>query len=173
MDSIYPLLLVINLACHAGRTAYELFKKSGRVNLKSKSLFALIFVMMCSLWISWFTMCPLDPWPIHLSPSVRWTGLGIFVSGWILAMGALVQLKGLEDIDHLVTNGLFTKIRHPMYTGFMCWIVGWSIYHDAGVSLIAGFAGIANILFWRGLEDSSLEVHYGARYSEYRKRTWF
>jgi protein-S-isoprenylcysteine O-methyltransferase Ste14 len=173
MKSSFVILLASNLACYAIRTIYELYKRAGRVNLKNKALFALIFAAMCVIWVSWFVMCSLDPWELPLPQSLRWMGLGIFLIGWCLALGALIQLKGLEDIDHLVTTGLFSKLRHPMYTGFILWILGWSTYHAAGVSLIAGIFGIANVLFWRGLEDKALLALWGDRYAEYRKGTWF
>ena len=173
MNAEFLVLLGLYIVCLAARTTYELFKKAGRANLKSKVLFAIIFTAMCLMWISWFMMCPLDPWPINLPPIVRSTGLGIFITGWVLALGALAQLKGLEDIDHLVTSGLFSKLRHPMYTGFMLWIVGWGVYNGAAVSLFAGCVGIANVLYWRWLEDTALEARYGEMYREYRKGTWF
>ena len=168
----YPLFLGLYLVCLTIRTTYELFKKAGRVNLKSKILFSAIFAAMCLLWVSWFMMCPIDPWPVRLPLAARWIGLVVFLAGWSLALGALIQLKGLEDIDHLVTTGLFSKLRHPMYTGFILWILGWGVYHGAGVSLTVGLLGIANILYWRRLEEAALESRYGDLYREYRKGTW-
>jgi protein-S-isoprenylcysteine O-methyltransferase Ste14 len=79
----------------------------------------------------------------------------------------------LENINHLITSGLFKRIRHPMYTGFGLWILGWSIYHGAIASLAVGLIGIANILFWRRLEDARLEARYGDTYRRYRLETWF
>ena len=43
-----------------------------------------------------------------------------------------------------------------MYTGFVLWILGWSTYHGAIVSLAIGLVGIANILYWRRLEEARL-----------------
>jgi protein-S-isoprenylcysteine O-methyltransferase Ste14 len=88
-------------------------------------------------------------------------------------MGAVIQLRGLEDIDHLVKTGLFSKIRHPMYTGFILWIVGWGVYHNAVISLAAGMVGIGIILYWQGLEEAALESQFGEDYRAYRKETWF
>jgi protein-S-isoprenylcysteine O-methyltransferase Ste14 len=173
MISNFYYLLLVYLACLATRTIYELFKKSGRVDLKNKYLFAAIFTAMCLLWVSWFSLCPEDPQRLDFPPLVHWFGAAFFLSGWILAVGALIQLKGLEDIDHLVTSGLFSRIRHPMYTGFVCWILGWSIYHGAVISFVAGLVGIANVCYWRGLEDRSLTVRYGEIFAQYRSKTWF
>jgi protein-S-isoprenylcysteine O-methyltransferase Ste14 len=173
MNTLFLVLLVLYVACLTTRSTYEVFKKAGRVDLKNKILFSLIFSVMCLMWVSWFTMCPLDPYAVNLPSAVPWIGLGMFLIGWGLALGALAQLRGLEDIDHLVTGGLFAKLRHPMYTGFILWIVGWAVYHGAAVSLLVGALGIANILYWRRLEDAAMESQWGDPYREYRKGTWF
>ena len=169
----YLIALGIYLACLAIRTGYEMLKKVGKVNPKSAILFTFILLTMCLLWISWFCMCPQDPLHITLPGVIRWIGLGILVAGLGLAIGALIQLKGVENIDHLVTTGLFARLRHPMYLGFILWIFGWAIYHGAGASLIAGFVGMGNIIYWRRLEEDHLERTYGDEYIAYRGRTWF
>jgi protein-S-isoprenylcysteine O-methyltransferase Ste14 len=173
MKTNFLILLVLYVACLTTRSTYEVFKKAGRVNLKSKIFFYMIFSVMCLMWVSWFMMCPVDPYAINVPVAVRWIGFGVFLLAWGLALGALIQMRGLEDIDHLVTGGLFSKLRHPMYTGFILWIVGWSVYQGAAVSLVAGVLGIANILYWRRLEDAAMESRYGDAYREYRKDTWF
>jgi protein-S-isoprenylcysteine O-methyltransferase Ste14 len=173
MNTNYLVFLGFYLGSLIIRTCYELLKKAGKVNPKSTTVFAVIFVVMCLMWVSWFNMGPLDPWRLALPSVVRWFGLSVVIVGMGLAVGALVQLRGLENIDHLVTAGLFSKLRHPMYTGFILWILGWAIFHGAVVSLVVGFVGIGNILYWRRLEDENLEEWYGESYREYRQRTWF
>jgi protein-S-isoprenylcysteine O-methyltransferase Ste14 len=101
------------------RTGYELLKKAGRVNPKSTIVFAVIFAVMCLMWASWFFLCPLDPFRLAPPVLLRWVGLGIVILGLGLAIGGIVQLRGLENINHLVTTGLFSKLRHPIYTGFI------------------------------------------------------
>jgi len=155
------------------RTGYEMLKKAGKVNPKSTILFIFIFLAMCLFWISWFAMCPQDPLQLTWPRLVRWIGLGIFLAGLGLAIGGLIQLKGVENIDHLVITGLFARLRHPMYMGFICWIFGWAIYNGAAASLIAGFVGIGNIIYWRQLEEDHLAKTYGDEYLDYRKQTWF
>ena len=173
MNIAFLFLLAVFVTCLLTRSTYELFKKAGRVDLKNRGLFYVIFSVMCLMWISWFVMCPLDPYAVLLPPAVQWAGLGIVLVGWGLALGALSQLRGLEDIDHLVTGGLFSRLRHPMYTGFVFWIIGWSVYHGAAVCMVAGAIGIANILYWRRLEDVAMEARWGDRYRVYRRGTWF
>jgi len=120
-----------------------------------------------------FIMCPLDPARVALAGAIRWAAFGALIAGLVLVVIAVVQLRGVENIDHLVTTGSFAKIRHPMYTGFALWIIGWALYHGALVSLAVGFAGIGNILYWRRLEERRLESCYKEEYRAYRKKTWF
>jgi protein-S-isoprenylcysteine O-methyltransferase Ste14 len=173
MNTDYLVFLGLYLFSLAIRTSYELLKKARRVNPKNTMVFAVILVAMCLMWATWFAMCPLDPLRLALPEGVRWVGLGVLIVGLGLAIGALVQLKGVENINHLVTNGLFSRIRHPMYAGFILWIFGWAIYHGALLSIIVGFMGIGNILYWRRLEEAELELRYGGNYRTYRKETWF
>jgi protein-S-isoprenylcysteine O-methyltransferase Ste14 len=173
MSAIYSGLLVLHLVGLLTRTSYELLKKAGRVDTGSKTLFACIFAAMSLLWIGWFAMCPFDPCVLRMPSVARWIGLGFVILGWGLGIGAVVQLRGLENIDHLVTTGLFSRIRHPLYTGFILWILGWGVFHGAGLSLAVGILSIGNILYWRRWEDEALESRYGVLYKEYRARTWF
>ena len=173
MESTYLILILTFVVCLFVRTAYELLKEAGKVNPESKIIFAFIFTTMCTLWACWFALCPLDPFQVTIPDVLRWSGLSLFIVGMVLAFGALLQLKGLENIDHLVTTGLFTRIRHPMYTGFGLWILGWSTYYGAFASLAIGLIGIANIIYWRRLEDARLSAQYGDTYQQYRLTTWF
>ncbi len=155
------------------RAVYEQLKKARRVDEGGGPVFAVVLAGMAVLWASWFAMCPLDPVEVPLPAAGRWAGLALVVLGWILALGALAQLRGVENIDHLVTTGLFSRLRHPMYTGFVLWIVGWATFHGAAVSLLPGLLGIASVLYWRHLEEQRLESVYGESYRAYRRSTWF
>jgi protein-S-isoprenylcysteine O-methyltransferase Ste14 len=173
---MYTLYFVILALCLFGvtyRTVYEVLKKAGRLDTKNKVVFTFVFLAMSLLLMSWPLMCPLDPMHIVLPVLIRGVGMGILIIGWILAVSAFLHLRGVENIDHLVTNGLFSKLRHPMYTGFMLWILGWTIFWGAMLSLIIGILCIANILYWRSLEEKKLVSVYGEVYKEYRVRTWF
>jgi len=173
MESNYLILIVAFTFCLLIRTGYELLKEVGKVNQESKLIVGVIFATMIVLWVCWFALCPFDPFRLHLPNVVQYGGFVLFVVGMILAIGALLQLRGVENIDHLVTTGLFAKLRHPMYTGFIFWILGWSTYCSAIASLAVGLIGIANILYWRRLEEARLLERYGDLYQQYRLTTWF
>ena len=104
---------------------------------------------------------------------MRWIGFGAAAAGAALAVGGLLQLRGLENIDHLVTTGLYSRLRHPMYAGFVLWIGGWVMAHGAVVSACVGLAAIGNVLYWKHLEEDALESLFGEDYRAYRRATWF
>ncbi len=112
--------------------------------------------------------------PVHLAlPAiVRWAGLGAVLLGIVVAVGGMWQLGGVENIDHLVTTGLFSRIRHPMYVGFALWIIGWCAYTGAVTNLVLAPFGFASVLWWRQLEESELAARYGSEYAQYRAVTW-
>ena len=173
MNKPYLVLVILFLLCLAIRSTYELLKEAHRIKPERKLTFALVFSAMCVLWASWFALCPSDPFRIEPPDLLRWIGFAIFILGLVLTLTALAQLRGVENIDHLVTRGVFKKLRHPMYVGFISWIGGWSIYHGAYVSLAIGTLGIASILWWRHLEEARLEAQFGIAYRQYRSKTWF
>jgi len=109
MESGYLILVVIFIVCLFLRTGYELLKEARRIDPESKLIFAIILAVMCALWASWFELCSSDPFQINLSETLRWSGFALFAVGMFLAVGALVQLRGVENIDHLVTTDCFPK----------------------------------------------------------------
>jgi protein-S-isoprenylcysteine O-methyltransferase Ste14 len=173
MKASYPVFVCLYFLGMIIRAVYEELKKKGRVSPKDRVIFAIVFLAMCLMWASWFNMCPLDPIRVPLPPVVGWMGYGIFLVGLVLAIGATIHLRGIENIDNLKTKGLFSKIRHPMYLGFILWIFGWTIYHGALLSLLLGFVAIANIFYWQRSEERELESKYGQVYLQYRNNTWF
>jgi protein-S-isoprenylcysteine O-methyltransferase Ste14 len=173
MDSTYLAVAGLCLICLTVRTSYELLKKNGRVDLENKALFAAVFAAMCLMLASWPAMGTIDPLRIVVPGGLRWIGLGSATAGLALAVGGIAQLRGVEDIDHLVTTGLYSRLRHPMYCGFILWIAGWVLAFGAIVSIAIGTVGIANILYWRWLEEGALRSRYGEEYRTYQQRTWF
>ena len=173
MDGTYLIVAGLCLVGLMIRTTYESLKERGRVDTENKALFGVVFLGMVVMLVSWPVMCPRDPWRIDLPDVARWIGLGAAALALALAMGGLVQLRGLENIDHLVTTGLYSRLRHPMYAGFILWIAGWVVCYGAVVSFCVGVLCIGNILYWRQLEERALTSCYGEDYRAYSRGTWF
>ncbi|MGA9116743.1 MAG: methyltransferase [Bacteroidota bacterium] len=173
MEGAFLIPAAVFVACLGMRNMYELLKESRKITAQNRAAFVVVFLSMCALWVCWFILCPADPYRVEVPGPVRGIALTLVGGGTVLAVGALLQLRGVENIEHLVTRGLFRRVRHPMYCGFVAWILGWGIYHGALAGLGIGALGIASIVWWRHLEDARLEMQFGSRYREYRNSTWF
>ncbi len=168
----YVLVLALCLAGLGIRVLYEELKKTGKIDPRNKLAFAVAVLGMSLFLPSWVFLCPLDPWHVDLPVAVTDLGLLMVVAGAGLALAALYLLRGVENIDHLVTGGLFKYLRHPMYTGFVLWILGWIVTYGALMSLIVGAVSIGCIMYWARLEEEKMIAVYGEEYREYKKRTW-
>lgn len=169
----YAGLASVYLLGLLGRGLYEWLKERHRVDPTRRLVFAIVFADMALMWAAWFGMSELDPMRMGLSPMVRWGGLALSILGLLLFLGALFQLRALENTKVLVSNGLFALTRHPIYLGFVFWLVGWPLFQDAGVSLCLAAPGIASIFHWRRNEERALRIQFGAAYRDYEQRTWF
>jgi protein-S-isoprenylcysteine O-methyltransferase Ste14 len=173
MKNQYLVLMLPYLFGLTIRTGYERLKLAGMVNPRSKIVFTTVFAGMCLMLLSWPFVSLFDPVSLHFHSAIHLAGMAAVITGPCLAIAGMLQLRGLENIDHLVVGGIFSKLRHPMYTGFILWILGWIIYHGAMVSAAIGTIGIASILFWRSIEEEKLHVQFGKDYDRYKKGTWF
>jgi protein-S-isoprenylcysteine O-methyltransferase Ste14 len=128
---------------------------------------------MLLLWASWFKLCEIDIYKINVPGIVRYFSLAISIAGVFIFLISLFTIKALENYEgDLMTKGIYSKIRHPMYLSFITWLIGFSIFSEALFSLIFSIILISNILFWRYLEEKELVLRFPA-YNEYKKRTLF
>jgi protein-S-isoprenylcysteine O-methyltransferase Ste14 len=128
---------------------------------------------MIILWISWILLCRYDVYKIDIPNIIRYAGISLAVIGIIIFLSGLFTIKTLESYEgDLIKSGIYSVIRHPMYSGFILWLTGFPIFFGALFSLILSTVFIANILFWRYLEEKELEKRFPA-YPDYRKTTIF
>jgi len=85
----------------------------------------------------------------------------------------LEQSLGPMGPNTLVTTGLYSKIRHPIYTGRLLIAIGWSLTWNAVYSLfiipiVVWITFITVVRFW---EEPDLIKSFGEEYNEYRRNT--
>jgi len=76
------------------------------------------------------------------------------------------------ETHSLVTEGVYRRIRHPMYAAHMLWGVAQALLLGnwiAGPALIATFVPL--YLFRAPREEQMLADHFGGAYREHMKRT--
>jgi len=166
------VFVILCIITHIIRSVYEILKHK-KILTPNKLSFVIILVNMLILWISWFVLCTLDTHRIDLNSVIRYSGIVLCVFGIVLFLTALFTIKTLESYEgDLITTGIYSKIRHPMYLAFILWLIGFPIYSGALFSLYLSLVFIANILFWKYLEEKELEQRF-ISYKEYKKSTIF
>jgi protein-S-isoprenylcysteine O-methyltransferase Ste14 len=168
----FTALVILCIIAHIIRTTYEILKHK-KIVVASRLSFIIIFTNMAVLWISWFLLCSYDVYKINLPAVVRYLGIAINLLGAGLFFTALFTIKTLETYDgDLITKGIYSKVRHPMYLGFICWLIGTPVFYGAVFSSAFAVLFIANVLCWRHLEEIELEKRF-VGYKEYRAKTIF
>jgi len=146
-------LVIVCTITHIVRSIYEILKHR-RVLKAGKLSFTVILINMLLLWISWFLLCKYDIYKISLPGIIRYIGISLSFIGVLAFLTGLYTIKTLESYEgDLITTGIYSKIRHPMYLGFILWLLGFPICFGASLSMVLSLLFIANILFWKYLEE--------------------
>jgi len=73
----------------------------------------------------------------------------------------------------LVTQGIYSRVRHPLYLFSFIAFAGLFLYLDKSWGIL-GLLPIQLIQFYRARrEEEELEILYGDQYRRYRQQTWF
>lgn len=170
--SAFLYLLIICTITHIIRTVYEVLKHR-KALVPGRLSFVIIFTNMAVLWVSWFALCANDILKVSLPDAVRYTGALLVVTGLIFFITALFTIKTLESYEgDLITSGIYSKIRHPMYLAFILWMFGSAVYYGAAISFIFVIIFTGNVLLWRHLEELELVDRF-PDYKCYREKTLF
>jgi protein-S-isoprenylcysteine O-methyltransferase Ste14 len=104
-------------------------------------------------------------------------GIGLALASavlWLIARWQLgASFSRRVTVRKLVTTGLYSKLRHPIYVfaslAFLGVILAWQ-----ELDLLIVWAVVVFILFRKGRrEEQTLVEAYDPEYLEYRRRTWF
>jgi protein-S-isoprenylcysteine O-methyltransferase Ste14 len=110
--------------------------------------------------------------------AIRWLGVVLFAAGCALRLWPVVVLgnrfSGLVAIQPghtLVTNGVYSVIRHPSYLGLLISSLGWVLAFRSGVGVLITALMIPPLLARIRAEERLLHSQFGAEYDAYRART--
>jgi protein-S-isoprenylcysteine O-methyltransferase Ste14 len=142
--------------------------------------------VLVPLWIVMWVVVGLAtaPWRHVALYSQPWTwaiALAIFAVGFSIYSQAVKnfsgkQLGGIPELlaghkeQRLVTSGIRARVRHPVYLGHLCEMLGWSI--GTGLVVCYGlmaFAVVTGAVMIR-MEDAELGKRFGPEYAAYRER---
>jgi protein-S-isoprenylcysteine O-methyltransferase Ste14 len=154
----------------------------GRWRTRGRRAYAIVI----PVWGGFIVIAILLMWPfrsVHLYASrFAWAPAAIFfLAGFSIYRAAFrrfdrAQVSGLAELEperhrqQLITTGIRSRVRHPIYLGHLCEIIGWCI----GTGLIAlyalaGFAIVTGAVMIR-MEDRELEARFGEEFRVYQQR---
>jgi protein-S-isoprenylcysteine O-methyltransferase Ste14 len=77
------------------------------------------------------------------------------------------------EARELVTSGLYSRIRNPIYVFGSLFIAGMILFSGRPLFLLAFAILIPMQLMRAKKEESVLREKFGGEYDEYKKKTWF
>ncbi|MCP9768588.1 isoprenylcysteine carboxylmethyltransferase family protein [Lacihabitans sp. LS3-19] len=117
------------------------------------------------------------PYSIGIHFWVKYLGLGIAILGLAIVIIALFHLdKNLTAFptpkvqSELITSGLYAFMRHPIYSGILLTVFGFSAFSDSIYRLIISFSLLVLFYFKTNYEEKKLKNKY-PEYSNYKAKT--
>ena len=112
-------------------------------------------------------------WPWLIS-AVLWT-ISAYVYSSAVKTFSLDRVIGRHEIDEtktqtLVTGGIYSRVRNPLYTAHLCTVLGWAV----GTGLATAFACAAfylvTLMLMLPREEQELRDRFGDSYRDYEER---
>jgi protein-S-isoprenylcysteine O-methyltransferase Ste14 len=113
------------------------------------------------------------------SPVIAIVGLILIILGLILRWFAILSLGPLFTVDvaimqghHLVTMGIYKRVRHPSYSGALLSFLGLGLAFSNYLSTVVIFVPICIAFLYRiHVEEKALVATFGEEYLKYRAST--
>ena len=104
-------------------------------------------------------------------------GLVLLAAGFVLWTIARFQLGSSFSVTaqarQLVTHGLYSRIRNPIYL-FGSWVIAGGLLMARRPLGLLVFLVLVPLQVWRsGKESAVLEAKFGDEYRRYKAETWF
>ena len=126
-------------------------------------------VLMLSAIVVGFSLAPIDIFHLNLSPTfegnIKNIGLGFYFIGMLLFMASMNANEFAETTVNIqeergqkvIDTGIYSKVRHPMYTGFIFFITGVNVWLGTYLSLALSLIFLAIALRSRiSIEEKTL-----------------
>jgi methanethiol S-methyltransferase len=133
----------------------------------------------------------LGMWIVAAAVTLPWRRITVYENIWagipatiLFALGlmlyklshthfTLAQLAGLPEVrghqpQMLVTTGIRSRVRHPVYLGHLCEMLAWSTVTGLAMCWALTAWAIATGAVMINLEDRELEERFGEVYRQYR-----
>jgi protein-S-isoprenylcysteine O-methyltransferase Ste14 len=136
--------------------------------------FRLLLILTFFGYFGWGYWSGADPVKMNIPFSVSIpVGVALAAAGLGLFLYSELKKQGVGDPDKLVTKGIYSKIRHPMYFGLILLHIGFPFIAKSFIACLSTILWAGIIAVWTHFEEKNLERRFGQRYIDYKKRTWF
>jgi protein-S-isoprenylcysteine O-methyltransferase Ste14 len=116
-------------------------------------------------------------YPFH--PLQAWLGVLVLIAAMVLFRRTHADLGRawsvtleVRDQHRLVTHGIYTRLRHPMYSSFWLWAIAQALLLPNWIAGFAGIVGFGILFFGRvGREERMMLETFGEEYRAYMGRT--
>ena len=141
--------------------------------------------VLVPLWIAmWIAMALITlPWPRLTIYQALWSwapAIPLFAAGIFLyshsgkyftakQLGGLPEVHGAHPDQRLVTEGIRSRVRHPVYLAHLCEMIAWSL--GTGLAVCWGLTAlaVATGAWMIRMEDAELEERFGDVHRAYRR----
>jgi len=103
--------------------------------------------------------------------------LPFIVSGIAIIIISVFQLnKNLspfpspKENSELITSGLFSRIRHPIYSGILLFAFSFALFQNSGFKILISFFLLILFSFKTGYEEKQLNIRF-PEYKNYKSKT--
>jgi protein-S-isoprenylcysteine O-methyltransferase Ste14 len=144
------------------------------------------YFVLLPVWIAMWVVFGRITWPwrevqFYSTPWAWIPAMVLFVIGlWLYRqsakgfsarqLGGLPELHAANPEQRLVTTGIRSRARHPVYLAHVCEMIAWSVGTGLTVCYaLTAFAVVTGAVMIR-MEDNELEQRFGAEYAAYRKQ---
>lgn len=140
------------------------------VQVQRTTIAHICFSSIGTIVLLWYGLSrPLEP--------IQIAGLVLAIAAFVLWATARVQLGSSFSLQPkakaLVTSGIYSRIRNPIYAFGAMWIAGLILAVGKPLWLVVLLLLIPMQMARAKREARVLEEKFGEDYREYRRRTWF
>jgi protein-S-isoprenylcysteine O-methyltransferase Ste14 len=115
-----------------------------------------------------------DPVKMNIAPSITIpVGAVLASAGLALFLYSEMKKHGVGQKEKLMTTGIYSKFRHPMYIGLVLLHIGLPFIFKSFIACLSTIIWASLIAIWTRFEEKNLERRFGQEYIDYRQHTWF
>ena len=130
-------------------------------------------------WIPWayklykMYQSPQPP-KFEIKTNIEWIGLGMSLIGAVIRVFSRLWMRrqftyfiSIRQDHKLVTNGPYSIVRHPGYTGFFLWYIGDAMYYGNYMAYLYALQIVITIIIKIPKEEQVLSDAFGKEYKAY------